>query len=620
MPILALLLAGLLIGLLGAGAYGVSIDEQIQQTYADQVIDVYEGVRSPRDTFNETMGYYGPAFSVISKMGAQLLAAVIPPWQEFQAHHFINYLSFLMAVFFIYKLSLRISGRTAAFLTAALFFIQPLLFGHAFINSKDIPFMAFFLASVSTGFHAVDALRQPVKPGNYGRLVSFSLRHFLNKRWKLAAMGFVILLLLDLLFFNQLRGLALDRIAAAYEGRAGRLLQDLFRRTAGDAWKTPLDAYQQKVSGFFSLIRWGLIYLLYTAGAYVSLKLLLGWRFARGEWLCLLAVSPVLGLTISNRVFGVFAGGLVGLYAVLRMREKSILPLAFYGINAALIAYLTWPYLWGSPLMTLYESVALMSSFSWDGAILYRGEIITASSRPWHYVPWLLMIQLTLPAVFLAAAGVLRSMLSPALREHRLKLLIVFAWFAVPLAGSFLPSSRLYDNTRQLLFIVPPLFVFASTALSWLLDRLEGWLWKAGMVVVLLLFGTPALFTLHPYQYIYYNELARGVEGAYGSYELDYWKTSVRELMEYVNREAPEGALIGYTSQQHLVDFYRRDDLQPVEVDRRGKCDASVGISVISLRSGDFLGDVLPGEECGEIVYRVERMNAPLGYVIEHTQ
>jgi len=48
----------------------------------------------------------------------------------------------------------------AAFAAAALFASQPLLWGHAFINPKDPPFMAFFLGSVWLGFRMVDHFGQ----------------------------------------------------------------------------------------------------------------------------------------------------------------------------------------------------------------------------------------------------------------------------------------------------------------------------------------------------------------------------------------------------------------------------------------------------------------------------
>src|SRR6266508_2052305 len=53
-----------------------------------------------------------------------------------------------------------------------------------------------------------------------------------------------------------------------------------------------------------------------------------------------------------------------------------------------------------------------------------------------------------------------------------------------------------------------------------------------------------ACIHLHPYQYIYYNSLVGGVGGAYRNFELDYWDTSFREAMGYLNKNAKPGTTI----------------------------------------------------------------------------
>jgi 4-amino-4-deoxy-L-arabinose transferase-like glycosyltransferase len=54
-------------------------------------------------------------------------------------------------------------SASAAFLASAFFSFQPLLWGHAFINPKDPPFLTFFLASICCGFEMVDAIAQDSK-------------------------------------------------------------------------------------------------------------------------------------------------------------------------------------------------------------------------------------------------------------------------------------------------------------------------------------------------------------------------------------------------------------------------------------------------------------------------
>jgi hypothetical protein len=49
---------------------------------------------------------------------------------------------------------------------------------------------------------------------------------------------------------------------------------------------------------------------------------------------------------------------------------------------------------------------------------------------------------------------------------------------------------------------------------------------------VLLLPIAVQMVTLHPYQYVFFNQVVGGVSGADGHYETDYWGTSYREAVE----------------------------------------------------------------------------------------
>jgi hypothetical protein len=70
-----------------------------------------------------------------------------------------------------------------------------------------------------------------------------------------------------------------------------------------------------------------------------------------------------------------------------------------------------------------------------------------------------------------------------------------------------------------------------------------------------------SLTNLHPYQYVYYNQLTNGVKGAFRVYEMDYWGTSYREATEYINRIAPQGSRIIVFGAHHIVETYARSDL-----------------------------------------------------------
>jgi 4-amino-4-deoxy-L-arabinose transferase-like glycosyltransferase len=163
LPILLLLAVLLLAGILSAPAYGLSWDEPLFYDYAESIPRAYQGwdrldesvySRSPADH-----KYYGPAYLLLGrpiKIGIQSVFGM----DNASAWHLVNFFSFILGVYFIYRLATRFLSPGLAIVTAFFFALQPLLWGHAFINPKDIPFMTAFLAAVALGIEWIDALAE----------------------------------------------------------------------------------------------------------------------------------------------------------------------------------------------------------------------------------------------------------------------------------------------------------------------------------------------------------------------------------------------------------------------------------------------------------------------------
>ena len=60
---------------------------------------------------------------------------------------------------------------------------------------------------------------------------------------------------------------------------------------------------------------------------------------------------------------------------------------------------------------------------------------------------------------------------------------------------------------------------------------------------------------------MYYNSLAGGLEGAFRRFETDYWLTSYRDAMQYLNDIAVPDAKVVVWGAQHLVKRYDRGDM-----------------------------------------------------------
>jgi len=164
-PILFLLVVNILAGLFVFRDYGFSWDEPLFYDYGDALGYAY----SPRAWFsgnfeiNNSYGSSGddhktrgPAYLLLAREPVYLLEAL--GLDKASAWHLINFLFFQLGVYFFYRLASRWVKPSSALAASALFSWQPLLWGHAFINPKDPPFLVFFLASVCLGFEMVDRL------------------------------------------------------------------------------------------------------------------------------------------------------------------------------------------------------------------------------------------------------------------------------------------------------------------------------------------------------------------------------------------------------------------------------------------------------------------------------
>jgi hypothetical protein len=96
---------------------------------------------------------------------------------------------------------------------------------------------------------------------------------------------------------------------------------------------------------------------------------------------------------------------------------------------------------------------------------------------------------------------------------------------------------------RHALFVLPALALLAGFGAASLLARARAGgprrAAAAGLLAACAL-PLPTLVKLHPYQMTYFNAAVGGLAGAGGRYETDYWLSSYKEAIEWVNQRAAE--------------------------------------------------------------------------------
>jgi hypothetical protein len=598
-PLTILLGLSLLLGILTLDDYGESWDELKLYDYAADSLEAYTmwfqqgAIPVTGDRFEN----YGPFFLMTTRMITKAFEKIAPSVQEVDVQHFVYFITLLAGVWAFYQLATRWMSHNAAFGATLLFMTQPVFWGHAFINPKDIPLLSFFLVSVYLGMRMQDSLFGQ-DAGSVSEAFSHAWYELTPRPRRLLIAITVFWLVLVIVLFG---GTALihqwieGAVRAAARGEPSLLAQIVPR-----VQRVAPEIYIERFFVLFLRLR-AIIFLLATAT--------MVWLYRRHLPVALrvlrsiLPAGIILGLTVSIRIFGVWAGVLVAGYILWKSGRRAWLVISSYGLIVIFAMYSSWPYLWPDPIGHFLETVQVMSQHPWPGSVLFNGETYPANDLPASYMPLLLAIQLTEPVWLLFFAGLTVAVfgfVKKRVRQSEL-LVLTLAWFILPLVTFVILRPTLYDNFRQTFFILPPILFMAGLAF----DLLRRPILQAALIALIVLPGLAALVRLHPYEYVYYNQFIGGVDGAVDRFELEYWATSYREAAREANRLAPANANVWVDGPAHLFNRFARPDFHiysPQEPERADHYDIVVTLARYDLEKTSF--------PQAKIVYRVAREGA----------
>ena len=281
------------------------------------------------------------------------------------------------------------------------------------------------------------------------------------------------------------------------------------------------------------------------------------------------------GLSIGSRImagFGVIDAVLaLALLFVLEARSEGwpaararFGRLALLLIPTAILAYavmgLVWP--WGvvNPLNPVVAIETFSHFFEKPWQEVFEGQRFTPTEMPRSYVPVLMGLKLPEVLLLLGCAGVIgslvaacRAVLAPRLRAVYFGIAVAAA---LPVLVTIVTQPAMYNGIRHFVFVMPPLAVAGGLAGAWIAERAARSFPWGGVARGALAIGFAAglvlpvveMTRLHPYEYVFYNNIIGGVGGAQTRFMLDYWGLAfkqagrqLRETLEARGETPPDG-------------------------------------------------------------------------------
>jgi hypothetical protein len=205
-----------------------------------------------------------------------------------------------------------------------------------------------------------------------------------------------------------------------------------------------------------------------------------------------------------------------------------------------------WPFAHQAPLANPIAAIREASAFSFDYQVLFNGSVQSSSQLAWFYIPAYIVITTPLVILSLGLLGILASTARASRFAHdppAMMEVTALLGVALPLGAAVVLHPNVYDGLRHFLFVLPPLAFFAAIGVDLLVGRLEARIAPKVLgvgLVITLLFPLAAIVRLHPYQTSFFNSLVGGLNGAQSRFETDYWVSSYKEAVEWVNAQAEQ--------------------------------------------------------------------------------
>jgi hypothetical protein len=138
--------------------YGISWDEEVQNTYGNMILSFYRSGFHDRSAMHYlNLFYYGGFFDLIAA-----IANLVSPFGVYVTRHLLGGIFLLVGLAGAWRLVRLLAGERAALIAILMLTFNPVLYGHSFINPKDAPLAWLFLWVIYYACRAIEEGRPKV--------------------------------------------------------------------------------------------------------------------------------------------------------------------------------------------------------------------------------------------------------------------------------------------------------------------------------------------------------------------------------------------------------------------------------------------------------------------------
>ncbi|MBI5123150.1 glycosyltransferase family 39 protein [Candidatus Roizmanbacteria bacterium] len=251
--------------------------------------------------------------------------------------------------------------------------------------------------------------------------------------------------------------------------------------------------------------------------------------------------------------------------------DKRIIIILSYFLIAPIAAFLLWLPFWDNPIGKLLEARHSYTTSTTNMPILYFGNIFYSGNNiPWHYPIGLLSVTTPSLVLFFFLIGLFGLIFDKKIAFEAK--LFVLLWFLVPLARYLKPQMIVIDDIRHFMEVIFPfaaiagigvykIYLIVSRISENIFPKINKLFISACYLLFVICYLLFQIISYHPYQTSYYNELIGGIKGASSKFDIEFWASSYKQALKYLNNNASYEAKIAIPMAPDIAKLYLRKDL-----------------------------------------------------------